>query len=326
MGGHIPDNTEENRHNFDTEPIKKKAGTLFKKLNLWGIIKAPFRFIYGLFTYLIGETPSPFTFIINTLFDVYFQNITQNQSKFLVKTLNEEFDKIFNSVKSHLEKLTKTIIKKDEIIKKTHCQFEKKKNNFLNASEKSKDINILLIGKTGVGKSTLINVLLKLEKENMAEESIGKVGTLDFISYSSKHWKNINLIDSRGFDFGKPIECYSKDTINFVRENNMDKLKFIDIVFYCFKDNRFEKEEKQLLLSLKEIYNEINVPFIFVYTQDIMCNFDYMKEYVKKELNDNNLIVVDVLARDVKLRNGNIIKSFGIPELKAETKKKNFRY
>ena len=156
----------------------------------------------------------------------------------------------------------------------------------------------------------------------MAKESLGNVGTLEFVSYSFEHWKHINLIDSRGFDFGKPIECYQKDTIKYIRESNMDKLKFIDIVFYCFKDNRFENEEKQLLLSLKEIYNEMEVPFIFVYTQDIMCNFDYMKEYVKKELNDKNLIIVDVLARDIELRNGNIIKSFGIKELKAETIKK----
>ena len=322
MGGRFSNSSQENIHHFDTEPIEKKAGSYFKKVNFWGIFKAPFSFIAGFFTYLIGEAPSPFIYVIDTLFDVYFQNITQNQSKFLVKTLNEEFDKIFNSIKSHLEGLIKIIIEKDDIIKETHHQFENKKDKFINASEKSKDINILLIGKTGVGKSTLINVLLRLDKEQMAKESIGNVGTLEFISYSSNHWKNINLIDSRGFDFGKSIECYQKDTINYIKENNMDKLKFIDIVYYCFKDNRFENEEKQLLLSLKEIYNDINVPFIFVYTQDVMCNFNYMKEYIKKELNDNNLIVVDVLARDVKLRNGNSIASFGISELKAETIKK----
>ena len=66
----------------------------------------------------------------------------------------------------------------------------------------------------------------------------------------------------------------------------------------------------------------MNVPFIFVYIQDLMCNYDYMKEYVKKELNDNNLIIVDILARDTKLRNGIVIESFGIQELKAETIKK----
>ena len=111
-----------------------------------------------------------------------------------------------------------------------------------------------------------------------------------------------NLIDSRGFDFGKPIESYQKDTLNYIKENNKDKLNFIDIIFYCFKDNRFEEEEKQLLLTLKDIYSEENVPLIFVYTQDVMCNFEYMKEYVKKSLNDNNLIIIDVLARDMKLK------------------------
>ena len=179
-----------------------------------------------------------------------------------------------------------------------------------------------MIGKTGVGKSTLINSLLNLNGENMAEESIGKIGTLEYNIYSSKHWKHVNLIDSRGLDFGQTFECYKTKTIDYVKNSNNDILKFIDIVYYCFKDNRFEEQEKQLLISLKEIYNEINVPFIFVYTQDVMSNFENMKEYVKKELDDNNLIIVDILAKDMKLKNGYIMKSFGIQELKSETTKK----
>lgn len=47
-----------------------------------------------------------------------------------------------------------------------------------------------------------------------------------------------------------------------------------------------------------------------------------MKEYVKKELNDNNLIIINVLARDENLINGTSIEAFGIKELKAETTKK----
>ena len=291
-------------------------------LNFWSVIKTPISFLAGILSFLIGKTPNPFAYFIDTLFDVYFQNITDEQSKFLAKTLNDEFDKIFDAIKINLEKLIDTIIEKDGIEKETHYQFTRKKDEFKKASDNSKDINTLLIGKTGVGKSTLINVLLELKGNNMAPESIGNIGTLKFISYSSEHWKHINLIDSRGFDFGKPIKSYQKDTLNYIRENNKDKLNFIDIIFYCFKDNRFEEEEKQLLLTLKDIYSEENVPLIFVYTQDVMCNFEYMKEYVKKSLNDNNLIIIDVLARDMKLKNGNIIEAFGIKELKAETVKK----
>lgn len=127
MGRRLSNNSKENIHHFDTEPIEKKAGSYFKKFNLWGLFMAPFSFIVGLYTYLIGEAPSPFIYIINTLFDVYFQNIAQNQSKFLVKTLNEEFDKIFNSIKLHLEGLIKIIIEKDDIKNEIHQQFEKKR-------------------------------------------------------------------------------------------------------------------------------------------------------------------------------------------------------
>ena len=322
MGSICSDQSKENIYNFNTKQIKEKAGAWYQKIKFWGLLTAPFKFIAGLFTFLIGVEPSPFTFLINSLFDIYFQNITQSQSKFLVKTLNDEFSNIYNSIKIDLEKLIKIIIKKDDIFEKTKAQFEEKINLFKNNSEKSKEINILLIGKTGVGKSTLINTLLNLDKENMAEESIGKVGTLDYKKYSSKHWKNINLIDSRGLDFGKSFQYYQRKTINYVRNSNKDIFRFIDIVYYCFKDNRFENEEKQLLLSLKEIYNEINIPFIFVYIQDVMSNFEYMKEYVKQELNDENLIIVDILAKDMKLKNGTIMKAYGIQELKEETIKK----
>ena len=322
MGIKSYDNSKENIYNFNTEPIKNKAGVWFKKFNFWNIFKAPFKFIFLIYSFIIGESPSPFSILINTLFDVYFQNITQSQSKLLVKTLNEEFSNIYNSIKYDLEDLIKDIIKKDDIEKKTQTEFENNKNKFLKNSEKSKDINILLIGKTGVGKSTLINALLKLNNSEMAKESIGNVGTLEYKIYSSNNWKNINLIDSRGFDFGNPFDEYKKQTINFVKNRNEDIIKFIDIVYYCFKDNRFENEEKQLLLALKEIYKDKNVPFIFVYTQDVMCNFDYMKEYVKKELDDENIIIVDILAKDMKLKNGSIIKAYGIQELKFETKKK----
>ena len=126
MGNQNSDNSKENVFNFNTEPIKEKAGTWFKKFNFWGIFLAPFCIIVGWFKYLIGEYPSPFIVLINTLFEVYFQNITKNQSKFLVKTLNDEFSLIYNSIKVDLEKLINEIIIKDDIINKTKIQF---KNN-----------------------------------------------------------------------------------------------------------------------------------------------------------------------------------------------------
>ena len=148
MGTKSYDNSKENIYNFYTKPIEKKAGVWFKKFNFWNIFKAPINFIYSIYSYIIGESPSPFSILINTLFDAYFQNITRSQSKLLVKTLNEEFSNIYNSIKYDLEDLIKDIIEKDDIEKKTQTEFENNKNKFLKNSEKSKDINILLIGKT----------------------------------------------------------------------------------------------------------------------------------------------------------------------------------
>ena len=66
------------------------------------MVKSPFSILAGIFSFIIGKAPGPFDYVIDTLFDVYFQNITEEQAKFLVKSLNEEFDKIFDAIKINL--------------------------------------------------------------------------------------------------------------------------------------------------------------------------------------------------------------------------------
>ena len=74
-------------------------------------------------------------------------------------------------------------------------------------------------------------------------------------------------------------------------------MKFIDLIYYCFSGLRFESNEKDLILNLINLYDQIKVPIIFVNTQSITDEFEKMKEYIKKDFNNNDLIIVEVLAK-----------------------------
>ncbi len=114
-----------------------------------------------------------------------------------------------------------------------------------------------------------------------------------------------------------------KDTLNYIIENEKDdNLKFIDIIYYCFSCNTFEQEEKQLLLSIDKIYDNINMPIFFIFTLKI-DNDNTMKNYVKKELNEiKNIEYIEILAKEKKIINGIKIPPFGVDKLVEKTNEK----
>jgi len=70
-------------------------------------------------------------------------------------------------------------------------------------------VNILLAGKTGVGKSTLINNVFR---ERMAETGIGKPVT-KHLRRIAKEGMPIVLYDTRGLELGHPIQTEVKKEI-----------------------------------------------------------------------------------------------------------------
>ena len=307
-----------NKHKFKTNEIHLKAGI---KKKVWKGLKSFLLIIPSLIGSIISYIfigTNPFEFITDILFDNYCKNISNEQKIHLTKLINDEFDIIFNSIIKEIEDFIEFIIKENNIENLTIKEFQKLKDDIKNIVDNSKKINILLIGKTGVGKSTLINALLE---KDVAKESLGNIGTLSFNHYSSPMWKNINLIDSQGFDLSKPFKFFVKDALNFIEENNSDKMKFIDLIYYCFTGLRFESKEKELISTLIELYEQIKMPIIFVCTQSMTDEFEKMKEYIKKDFNNKDLIITDVLAKSKTLKNGLEFPSFGIKKLKVITEK-----
>ncbi|GAA6976346.1 GTP-binding protein [Helicobacter pylori] len=130
------------------------------------------------------------------------------------------------------------------------------------AIKKEKPVmNVLLMGATGVGKSSLINALFGKE---VAKAGIGKPVTQHLEKYVDEE-KGLILWDTKGIE----AEDYQNTTESIKKEmedsfKTLDAKEAIDVAYLCVKEtsSRVEGREKALLNFAKEW----NIPTIFVFT------------------------------------------------------------
>lgn len=70
-------------------------------------------------------------------------------------------------------------------------------------------LNIIVAGKTGVGKSTLINAIFR---EKLAETGMGKPVT-EHMRKLTKKGVPLSIYDTRGFELGKEVQAEVKKEI-----------------------------------------------------------------------------------------------------------------
>ena len=130
--------------------------------------------------------------------------------------------------------------------------------------------NVLVIGNSGVGKSTLINAVLG---ENKAAAEFGIKGTSSEISVYSGEGINFNLIDTAGFEPPKAFWELEPKAIKTVREwckkaaLDNDSENDINIIWFCVDGTAsklFPKTIKDLLRATS-IWKD--VPIIAVITK-----------------------------------------------------------
>ena len=196
--------------------------------------------------------------------------------------------------------------------------------NEINKNKNQFEINyftVLLIGKSGVGKSTLINNLLQLTEEQMAKTGVGNFQTVDIKEYKSDCVPFLRLVDTRGIEINKDfgINEIQKEAENYIKKqyntNNINN--FVQCIWYCITGNRFEDIEIELLINLRKTYYNNKIPIIIVYTQ---ASDDEMIEQMNTYIKSKNLDIkfINILAQRKKFH-GKYVEAFGLKELIRET-------
>jgi uncharacterized protein (DUF697 family)/GTPase SAR1 family protein len=177
-------------------------------------------------------------------------------------------------------------------------------------------LNIIVAGKTGVGKSTLINSVFK---EKLAVTGMGKPVTT-YMRKISKKGIPLAIYDTRGFELGKEVQTEVKkeimDTINKGLATH-DINKAIHCIWYCINtaSNRIEPEEIEWLRELSMDNQITQVPIIVVFTQSFSKK--KAQEMRQSLLNENLDIIqaIPVLAEDYEIEDLGVAKAYGLDVL-----------
>ena len=179
-----------------------------------------------------------------------------------------------------------------------------------------KTLNIIVAGKTGVGKSTLINSVFR---EKLAETGMGKPVT-DHMRKISKKGVPLSIYDTRGFELGKEVQAeVKKEVVDTISKGlaTQDINKAIHCIWYCINTatNRIEPEEIEWLKELSKDNQITQVPIIVVLTQSFSKkNAAEMRQMLLDE-NLDVIQVIPVLAEDYEIEDLGIAKAYGLDVL-----------
>lgn len=169
---------------------------------------------------------------------------------------------------------------------------------------------VLIIGKSGVGKSSFINYLF--DGEELCETGTGKPVTSEGV-FRKEYMKDYYLYDTWGLEANKSREWTEMlgNCLNNIKKENIDlPIKgYFDAIFYCLsaKSARLEDAEKEIIDLL---WREKHFPIIVLTKSDIASEDE--KNALKEQLKmiDKDMRFVEVGSIEEETFAGKV-ESFG---------------
>lgn len=175
--------------------------------------------------------------------------------------------------------------------------------------------NIMIIGRTGVGKSTFINYLVG---QQCCDTGIGKPVTKDFkeITFEGLEMP-LRIIDTEGLEVCKLIE-HKENIINYINErsDSKDIGNWIHTIFYVVncKRDRVEPEEIKFIKEILEQASQTVNVVVTHCSEPLEKDQEQYVEYLRSQL-DSTVNIHRVNSLEKRTRKGTHEVQFGREEV-----------
>ena len=180
-----------------------------------------------------------------------------------------------------------------------------------------KTLNIIVVGKSGVGKSTLINSLFR---GNFADTGLGRPVTSEIRKKVKKDYP-LAIYDTPGFELSSGQQTQVKNEILDIIQkgfSSKDINEAIHCIWYCINvggNRTFDESEVKWLKEFTAENKKTQVPVIVVLTQAVpKKKAQEMKKLVEAE-NLEIVKVVPLLAQDMDFDDEYVARSYGLDNL-----------